>query len=178
LNKLLGISVIAMTLIAAGLADVNGSGEVAFQVSIEADATISVTLNENTTFGTTGKLEFSPAITAFGDPDAIADDSIATETLGDYSIDNNGNVAIELEFSLNADMPTGIYTRIGGNQTYGGSWTADLDSALPHVRPSWASGITKGSTQEVWQQVSADASADGSQLTFDRSVVITAYPVV
>ncbi|VVB74557.1 Uncharacterised protein [Candidatus Tiddalikarchaeum anstoanum] len=149
-----------------------GGGNLGFQVQIIEDTTIIIPTLCEVGGNETGILEFSPGITLISDIASRPDDTCADAVKGDWNITNNGNVAINLNFKMNATAPTGVTIAIGNEQTYNASAYLTLTNA--DQEPLWAHNIPAigADTVQVWQRIAADDTATGAT-TFQRTIIVS-----
>ncbi|MBN1923352.1 MAG: hypothetical protein JW791_01155 [Nanoarchaeota archaeon] len=141
------------------------SGSVDFQIDVTKDWTISMPALCDTASGNyIGVLEFVPGITPVDDAKARPIDSCAFDTMGDYNITNDGNVFINLSFSLDQDPAAGIDVVVGSWVAYDvANYTARLQNSTTQM-PLWAQNISPAAGSDivqVWQRVGVDDTVTG-----------------
>ncbi len=166
-----GISILALlTTITMAWA---GTASAPFRIEVVVDTTLFMPdLCENG--GTIeGTLEFHPGITTLDDPEAMAIDTCATDTIGDWNVTMAGNVNLDLSFRLSADPGQGITVAIDNqNLSPYTSSTSYVNLTTTDVTPAWAQNVPDGSTLNIWQRVAADTTALGGSI-HDLSIIIT-----
>ncbi|MFA5406665.1 MAG: hypothetical protein WC307_04900 [Candidatus Nanoarchaeia archaeon] len=163
------ISILAMGAVMAPAP--NESGSIDFGVTIQKDASISISsvcTNDSAT-----SLSFTPGITLINETEALPSNECASaETSGHWTISNVGNIDLELKMQLYADLPSGVTTSVGDAYTYGAS---DYISVIYASQTNWPDTITKTNSVNFYQRVAADATALGGD-TDSNTIVITSLP--
>lgn len=152
-------------------------GEIAFKLTIQRDASISIT--ELRTNDSSPILDFRPAITDIDEAEALPVNVNETETDGHWSITNIGNVPAYIYLQLNDTLPTGIQTEVGINKTYDNNYYLDITDKEANWLYNMTDGIDgapldKTLTTDFWQRVSADNTATGDTEA-NLKIIITSF---
>ncbi len=175
-SKVIG-GISALTLLVAmstAFADYNG----AFSIEVTVDTTIFLPdLCENGG-STSGVLEFEPGITGLDDSAAVAIDTCASGSTGDWSVEMAGNVPLDLYFELQNASPQGITVALWGDHT-GATPDSTFTNNPNYINltntdaqnPLWAQNIPDGATLQIWQRVAADTTAIGGSSATNQIIV-------
>lgn len=165
---LLVFALLAVTMTAA----IAGQGSVAFRIHVVEDTTIAIPdpICENAESTIANALEYEGSIFTIDSEDAVALDSCADLTFGDWNISAEGNVGLDVYFNTNETLSSGLKVALGNTSSWTGDYVELSDTA---DSPLWAQNLADGNTMQVWQRVAADTTAVGNQ-TYIYSVEITA----
>ena len=164
-----GLSIAILATLTIALA---GSASAPFRIEVVVDTTLFMpTLCENGG-SVSGTLEFHPGITTLDDPEAIAIDTCATDTIGDWNVTMAGNVNLDLSFRLNQAPNTGITVAIDNQNASPYTSGTYINLTTTDQTPTWAQNVADGSTLNIWQRVAADTTAQGGS-TQDLTIIVT-----
>ncbi len=151
-----------------------------FTISVTVDTTIFLpTLCEDADSTNAGTLDFIPGgVIDLNDPTAVAVDTCASGTTGDWSIEMAGNTALDLRFKLDNASPQGISVALWGNDAGVANASPFTDNTnyvtltTTDILPSWATNLNDGNTLQIWQRVAADTTAIGGS-SQTNAIIIT-----
>ncbi|MBD3312560.1 hypothetical protein GF352_03865 [archaeon] len=170
-KKVMAGSVLAL-LVTMGIA-MAGDGNAPFRITVEVDTTIFIPTLCEDGGSVPNTLEFNPGISTLDDPEAVAIDTCATGSIGDWNVTMAGNVPLDLSFTLSNLSPIGINITISNSSpaTYTDGDEIQITNQSDDI-PLWAQDLTDGSTLNIWQRVAANTSALGGD-TFENSIIVT-----
>lgn len=172
-KKVMAGSVLAL-LVTMGIA-IAGSGNAPFRIEVTVDTTIFIpTLCEDADDTIPNTLEFHPGINGLDSEYALAIDSCADNSTGDWSVEMGGNVPLNLSFKLNTSPISGITVSICNENNSPDTFIQgnELNLTGADQTPSWAQDLVDASTLQLWQRVAADTTAIGDK-SHDRHIIVT-----